>query len=227
MCAGQEMSNVTSRQKQFLGALGQKDVDNLTKEQASLLIDRLLAAEKQSGKTFPCPYCRKSFGPRPKRTKKCPHCGQTIYHICGRFLTASKVSTLNQKEWFKEERDNVKANIRDDWKDEQEFRREFKEKHTVGYLVKIGPDCVHASHIQSLLVLLEDAKTNPDMLPPYDGCCHDTCECEYKPVTADRVPKRTRVAEIVKSTSKPHRKTGCLGLVLFVLIFVATCTLLW
>ncbi len=220
------MSNATNKQKQFLGALGHKDVVNLTKEQASQLIDQLLNVERQSGKTFPCPYCRKSFGPRPKRTKKCPHCGQTIYHICGTFLTESKVGDLNQKEWFKEERDNAKANIRDDWKDEQEFRREFKEKHTIGYLLKIGPNCPNAFHLQGLLVTLEDAKANPDMLPPYDGCRHDTCECEYEPVSADMVPKRTRVAELVKSAPKQRKKSGCL-LALLLLVVVTACTLWW
>ncbi len=223
----QEMSNATTRQKQFLRALGHRDVANLTKEQASQLIDRLLEVEKQSGKTFPCPYCRKLFGPRPKRTKKCPHCGQTIYHICGKFLIESQVGDLNQKEWFKEERDNVKVNIRDDWKDEQEFRREFKEKHTVGYLVKIGPNCPHASHLQGLLVTLEDARAKPNMLPPYDGCRYDTCQCEYEPVSADEVPKRTRVAEWVESAPKQRQKSGCLGLVLFVLLIATACTLWW
>lgn len=219
------MNKITSRQKQFLGTLGHKDVAQLTKEQASQLIDRLLNVEKQSGKTFPCPYCRKPFGPRPKRTKKCPHCGQIIYHICGKFLTESKVGDLNQKEWFKEERSNVKENIRDDWRDEQEFRRECKEKHTIGYLLKIGPNCTDASHLQGLLVTLEDAKANPDMLPPYDCCRYDTCECDYEPVSADEVPKRTRVAELVQRTPKQSQKSGCLGLVLFLLLLVTVCAL--
>lgn len=219
------MSNVTTRQKQFLRALGHKDVANLTKEQASQLIDRLLEAEKLSNKTFPCPYCRTPFGPRPKRSRKCPHCAQTIYHICGKFLTEPQLADLDQKEWFKEERDNVKANIRDDWKDEQEFRHEFKEKHTVGYLLTIGPNCQHAFHLQGLLVVLEDAKANPDLLPPYDGCLHNACECEYEPVSAAEVPRRTRVAEWIGNTPKQKRKAGCLGLALVLILMATACTL--
>lgn len=221
------MSDATTRQKQFLRSLGHKDVANLTKEQASQLIDRLLEAEKQSGKKFSCPYCKQAFGPRPKRTKKCPGCGQNIYHIYGRLLTESQLGDLNQKEWFKEQRDNVKANVRDDWKDEQEFRRDFKEKHMVGYLLKIGPNCPHAAHLQGLLVTLEDARARPDILPPYDGCRHDTCECEYEPVSAPEVPKATRVAELVGGAPEQRQRDGCFGLALLGVLVVTACTLWW
>jgi hypothetical protein len=202
----------TTRQKQYLRQLGQKEVQGLTKEQASDLIDRLIEEEKRSGRQFPCPYCKQKFGPRPKRTKKCPHCGKTIYHICGKFLTESQVGNLNQNEWFNEERENVKESIRDDWREEQKFRKDFKEKLWVGYLLRIGPNCPHAAHLNGLLVLAEDAKANPDLLPPYDECRHDTCECEYELVSAHEVPRGTRVAEIVGQERK--RKAGCLGVLM-------------
>lgn len=202
----------TTRQKQYLRQLAHKEVDRLTKDQASELIERLFEEERRSGRQFPCPYCKQRFGPRPKRTKKCPNCGKTIYHICGKFLTQSQVGDLNQKEWFKEERENVKENIRDDWRDEQEFRREFKEKHTVGYLLKVGRNCPHAAHLNGLLVTLEDAKANPHLLPPYDQCRHETCECEYEPVSSHELPRATRVAEMVGQQLK--HKAGCLGVLL-------------
>lgn len=207
------MSNpITTRQKQYLRQLGQKAVEGLSKEQASELIEQVLEKEKISGRQFPRPYCKQEFGPRPKRTKKCPHCGKTIYHICGKFLTESQVGDLNQKEWFKEERENVKENVRADWREEQEFQREFKEKHTIGYLLRIGPNCPHAAHLNGLLVMLEDAKANADLLPPYNECQHDTCKCEYKPVSAHEVPRGTRVAEMAGQQSK--HKAGCLGVLL-------------
>jgi hypothetical protein len=103
------MAAATKRQKQFLRALGHKSFDGLTKDRASTVIDELLKAEKESGKTFPCPYCKKRFGPRPKRTKKCPSCKQTIVHLSGKFYTQEKVEELNQKEWLQDTRKDTRT----------------------------------------------------------------------------------------------------------------------
>jgi hypothetical protein len=108
------MADATNRQKQFLRQLGQKSVEGLTKERASSLIDELLQAEKASGKTFPCPYCKKPFGPRPRRTTKCPSCGQTITHLSGKFYTADKVDEINQKEWLNDSRKYNRELTKDD-----------------------------------------------------------------------------------------------------------------
>ncbi|NLS90897.1 MAG: hypothetical protein GXX96_01750 [Planctomycetaceae bacterium] len=191
------MGDATTRQKQYLRRLGHKEVGNLTKEKASELIEELLEVERRSGKQFACPYCNGKFGPRPKsRKKKCPNCGKTFYHIVGKFYTADGVDKLNQEEWYKESRDMVKDSVREDWKEENEYRRQFKEQDSVGYLVKAGPNCPHAANVDGLLVLLEDAKKHPEMLPPYEECRYNTCECEFDLVSADEVPRKTRVAQL-------------------------------
>ena len=194
----------TQRQKQFLRALGHKDFDGLIKESASALIDRLLAEEKASGKKFPCPYCKEMFGPRPKRTKKCPHCGNKIIHLSGRFYNEDQVNEMKQKDdtraqkqWLKESRQENRETVREDLKDEKSFRKEFGEPYFVGYLVQIGPQCVASAHLNGLLVLIDDAVNAIDLLPPYDECRHNTCECDFEPVTAQEVPKKARVAELV------------------------------
>lgn len=229
------MSDATTRQKQFLRQLGHKGLDGLTKERASQLIDELLQAEKASGKTFPCPYCRKQFGPRPRRTKKCPSCGQTIVHLSGKFYTQAAVEEVDQKEWLKESRNDVKEDIKDDWREERSFRKEFGEIHFVGYILKIGPQCVSSRDLNGLLVRIEDAASTPGLLPPYDDCRHDTCECDFQPVSPGEVPKGTRVAEwsdptkqaklVSNSQSKAQsgqkkKTSGCAGLLLLGFSFV-------
>jgi hypothetical protein len=116
-------NTATSRQMQYLRQLGYKGGDKLTKQQASQLIDRLLADEKASGKTFPCPYCKAKFGPRPKREKKCPSCGNTIIHLSGKFYTQSDADAKYQKDWLKESRQDVKREVADEWKDERKYRK--------------------------------------------------------------------------------------------------------
>ena len=85
----------TAKQKQFLKRLGYAgDPKSLAKEHASQQIDILLKQERESGKQFPCPYCKAKFGPRPKRRKKCPHCGKSIVHLVGKFYTEQQVDEL-------------------------------------------------------------------------------------------------------------------------------------
>ncbi len=233
------MTDATTRQKQFLRQLGHKAFDGLTKERASQLIDELLQAEKASGKTFPCPYCKKHFGPRPRRTKKCPSCGQTIVHLSGKFYTQEAVEEVDQKEWLKESRNDVKEDVKDDWREERSIRKEYGEVHIVGYLLNIGPQCTSSHHLNGLLVKIEDAAAAPGLLPPYDECRHDTCECDFQSVSPSEVPKGTRVAEWsdpakqAKLQSVSHsnaqsaqkrKKSGCAGLLL--LCFSIACSLL-
>lgn len=201
------MAEATSGQKQFLRQLGHSSFDGLTKERASSLIDELLQAEKAAGKTFPCPYCKKPFGPRPRRTKKCPSCGQVIVHLSGKFYTQDKVDELNQKEWLNDSRKDNRDNVKEDWKDERSFRKEFDEVHTVGYIIKIGPACTSSQHLNGLLVTIEDANDTPELLPPFDECRHDTCECDYEPVSPNEVPKGTKIAEWSDPAKQAKLKT--------------------
>jgi hypothetical protein len=233
------MTDATLRQKQFLRRLGHKEVSKLTKAQASQLIDSLLADEKAFGKTFPCPYCKARFGPRPKREKKCPVCGNMIIQLCGKFYTEEQADNLYQKDWLKESRDDNRLNVRDDWKDERAFRRQFKEQVTVGYLTKAGKSCPHAKHVDGLLVLIEDAFDTPELLPPFDDCRHDTCECEYTPVSSHEMPRGTRVAEFVdpkikaKQTTRrtlpvsSQKKSGCASVLLLCMVLLVDVVAAW
>lgn len=168
----------TSRQKQFLRWLGHRNAEKLTKQQASRLIETLLAEEKESGKTFPCPYCKARFGPRPKRTKKCPSCGNTIIQLSGKFYTEKQADEHCQKDWFKDSRNAVKSETSQVWKEDRKFRKEFDESLFIGYSIEAGPSCPHAKYREGMLILIEDAYAAPELLPPFDGCRYDSCECD-------------------------------------------------
>ncbi|MFM9963599.1 MAG: hypothetical protein ACKV2Q_20520 [Planctomycetaceae bacterium] len=102
----------------------------------------------------------------------------------------------------------MKDIVRDDWEDERDFRREYKEKNFVGYLLRIGPGCPHASHLNGLLVVLEDAKANLELLPPYSECREETCQCEFELVSDDGVASGTRIAEMEGKPSRISRSTS-------------------
>ncbi len=157
------MSKAISRQKQFLKQLGHTADDQLTKEQASKLIDQLLATEKASGKTFPCPYCKKPFGPRPKRSATCPACKGKIIHMSGKFYTEEKAGALIQKDLFKEMCSSVKEEVREEWKDEKDIRKQYGDTHFVGYCCKL----VQNAPIQSISMGCSFTSKMPLMRPNY------------------------------------------------------------
>ncbi len=205
----------TSHQMQFLRQLGHKDGQKLTKQQASQLIDKLLAEETAAGKTFPCPYCKAKFGPRPRREKKCPSCGNTIIHLSGKYYTKAQADNKYQKDWLKESRQCTKQEVGDDWKEERKYRKEFGEPLIVGYSITAGPNCPHAKQLEGLLVLIEDAYDNLDLLPPFEECKHDLCECEFTAVMHGEVKKGTRVAEFNDSRLQAKlttRRTSPVGI---------------
>jgi hypothetical protein len=102
----------------------------------------------------------------------------------------------------------------------------------VGYSVKAGPSCPHAKYLEGLLILIEDAYDTPDILPPFDECRHDSCECEHNLMMANEVPRGTRVAEWAdkgqqaKQTTRrtspvsSQKKSGCASVLLFVLLLM-------
>ena len=218
------MSESTWRQRKFLKNLGFADGAKLTKRDASAMIDRLIQEREKAGATVPCPYCKRPVSPKDR---KCSHCGKPIYNICGKLYTEvgfKKQEALDaqrdEREWLKESRRDVREQVKEDWRDEQQYRREFHETDNVGYLLRIGPHC-DAAHLNGLLVMIEDAKADPGLLPPYDECREATCECEFELVSTEEVPKGTMVARravnsTAEATQKDRRKqehqSGCLSL---------------
>lgn len=219
---------ITQRQKQFLRQLGHRDFDNLTKSDASVLIDKLLAEEKASDRKFPCPYCKKLFGPRPQRSKKCPNCKKQIFHFTGKFYTEEQADTILQKRWLEESRKDNKETVKEDWREEKLFRKEFGDSVFVGYLIEIGEDCIQSQELDGTIVLIEDAFDTPELLPPYDECRHDSCECSFQAVSAEEVPRDAKIAEWaapedqarLKTRAKRSGKSGCAPVLLFAITVI-------
>ncbi len=189
------MRKATKLQLQFLRQLGYRSYDHLTQEEAHNLIKKLVKSERESNKTFPFPYCKKRFGPRPSHKKKCPSCGRTITHIAGKFYTDEKIEETKQNEWMRENQKCNASNVKDDWREEKKYRKEFHETDLVGYLIVVGSECSFTEYLNGVLVLIEDAFDTPSLLPPHKTCRHDKCECDYELVTRDEIPRGTKIAE--------------------------------
>lgn len=191
-------------QRQFLAALGCRDTSGMTIDSASAKITELLALEKASGATFPCPYCGSLFGPRPKhRKKKCPACQRIIVHVAGKFLTeeqyaaaVAKQKALSDAKWRKEQNQLTFADAKEAYREERSFRREFEDVHYVGWLIDAGPECKAAQALDGLLVLIEHAAVEPTFLPPYADCSEETCECDITLVRSSAVPPGTHVIRL-------------------------------
>ncbi|MGV3604876.1 MAG: hypothetical protein ACO1RA_00600 [Planctomycetaceae bacterium] len=237
----------TPRQKQFIRNLGGKVPSGLTKDEASALIDSLLLDEIDSGKTYPCPYCKVKFGPRPSRDSQCPNCKEKIVSLLGKLYTEEQAKAAANKEWLRECQQDNKTNVREDAKDEREFQQEFDETHLLGYIIRIGPHCNHVRDRNGLMVLLNDALHNPNWLPPYEGCDCDSCECDYEPVSEGQVPPGTRIVvpdapaatsiKVTRRSQQSNKSTSCaavalaflcvalVGMFLVIALFVAVALL--
>jgi len=178
----------TDKQLAFLKRLKYAGPAPRTKREASVLIDASKAKQakaKEAGKEF--------MG-----------------------LTASQAEKALQKDhrdWLKQLRSEICEQMKDDLSCQRELERDLRkyggldrEDEFAGWLLRIGEHCTETRHLNGLLVTTEDAKADPGLLPPYDTCREETCECEIDPVNVRDVPKGTRVAERVpeqEGTSAP------------------------
>jgi hypothetical protein len=186
-------TQATDFQKEFLQALGcsKRRMSTLSKQDASTLIDQLLASEKAAKKTFPCPYCGAPFGPRPKRSKTCPSCRQRIVHFSGHFYTEAQADDR--------QRHFILASVQADWKEERKTRRELGEPFHIGYTIHIEPSCPDSQHHHGTFVDMQDALKNPELLPPYKTCRRSRCACYIEDATEYDIPKPPSVSASVAS----------------------------
>lgn len=90
-----------------------------------------------------------------------------------------------QKDWEHKSRQSTKRRVSEAWSDERKYRKEFVNPLILGYRITAGKNCPHAKPYDGSTFLIEDVYDEPDLLPPYEGCEYDTCECEYTRVMTD------------------------------------------
>lgn len=119
-------------------------------------------------------------------------------------LNASEPSDPLQREWLfdclQENKRMVLDEVADDYRSRdmeiQQGGRAFIDLRLAGWIITIGRTCT-GKHLDGLLVRVQDALLDPELLPPYDTCDRDTCECEFNPVSLGDVPPGTRFVERV------------------------------
>jgi hypothetical protein len=166
----------TAKQLAFLARLKYGGPPPKTKAEASVCIDELLEQKKL-----------KRMSPEQREAYE---------------LQRQKQGAREQKTWLRERRAEIREQIREDleWQRDSDPRRRL-----AGWILRIGPDCPDARHLDGLLVTTQDGKNDPSLLPPYDSCRDATCTCEIEAVAVADVPKGTRVAE---RAPEPARKGG-------------------
>lgn len=101
----------------------------------------------------------------------------------------------HQTEWEKASRQSTKREVKESWREEQKYRKKHGKPSIVGYRITAGKNCPHAKPYDGSTFLIEDVYDEPDLLPPYEGCRHDICECTYTPATADQREKARIILE--------------------------------
>ncbi|QDU33054.1 hypothetical protein KS4_10950 [Poriferisphaera corsica] len=147
---------------------------------------------------------------------------------------AERVINKVHRDWLKERRKEIREQIKDDLGVQRDFEKDMRKcggldhkDEFAGWILIIGSECNHSKHLNRLLVAVNDAKTDLGLLPPYDTCLEETCECEIEPVTVRDVPKGTFIAERDLENQNHHEdkkkkksSTGCLTFLMLVLVMI-------
>ena len=175
----------SAKQLAFLKRLKYDGPSPKTKQDASAMIDQLLAAkaDKRQAEKLSTPAKQDAFLQRQSKQQ-------------------SRQRDKDHKAWLRERRQEIRQQTREDMRDQRRLERDLS-KHggmdrghaLAGWILRIGAHCEDAKHLNGLLVRAEDALADPGLLPPYDSCRKETCECEIDPVNAADVPRGTRIAE--------------------------------
>lgn len=191
----------TSKQKAFLARLKYAGPSPKTKEQASEIIDGILAS-----------------GHGSKKRSALRKTGQ---------VGGDNAAWLRERR--AEIREDVRENIADSRPTKREIA-EFGENgvyRLAGWIIRIGRYCDASKHLDGLLVPFKDGKVDYSLLPPYDTCRESTCECEVDAVEAGQVPRGTRIAEKAGGKIQHGSKRSGVRSVVWLMIVVALIWLLW
>jgi len=198
----------THLQVEHLRNLGYAAPESLNREQAAVMISKLLADEERSGNVkLACPNCGAVIGTRPKQAQTpCKSCGKVIYQINGKLYNAEQKNTYelaesqNRRRWMQNKRDRFVQKIRELETNNQKLRsdksttpEQRRARTVIGVRVKMGPAC-RGRGIDGREYTLVQVNKDPNLLPPYTSCVEDDCDCTVSFLTdADAVSIRSGV----------------------------------
>ena len=126
-----------------------------------------------------------------------------------------------RRDWWREQRAYAKREIRDSLP--QKFGGDLFVK---GFVIHVGNACRHAAHLNDTFVPLDMAFRNPSLLPPYQGCDFETCDCYFEQVLeGDRMSRHLR-RQIGKMERRVLRRPGrhrLLRGILWLAVLLAVC----
>ena len=89
------------------------------------------------------------------------------------------MKSTQQTTWERDSRKSTSSEVKESWKNEQQYRKKEGKPHIVGYRIQAGARCPHAKPYDGMTFLIEDVFDEPDLLPPYEGCQYGSCKCAY------------------------------------------------
>lgn len=162
-----------------------------------------------------CPYCDCEIQPKPKRKKKCPHCGQPVFVRAGKLMTefGAVVHDEEQQAAYDRAIDGIpeqqayeasRPRQDDEVADDRAAQIVLDKKHAAAFLkgfqspegVALYPFIAIFAKQDSFCcdacrkrhgVLIPTAECTPEMLPPFDDCTNwiHGCRCEFNAVNPD------------------------------------------
>ena len=129
-----------------------------------------------------CPYCKRPLDPKPKRSKKCPHCQKQIYVKKGILYTEEQ-----HEELLKNERLELVRTFREI---NQKNIQKYKQSGVVKYfeILAAGENsCSFCRKMNGKKILVDSAINDPNLVPPFDQCTgvYGYCRCTTAPVVEE------------------------------------------
>ncbi len=181
----------THQQVEYLRNLGYTKPESLDREQAEIMIKKLLADEERSGNVkLACPNCNATLAVRPKQPQTpCKSCGKLIYQINGKLYNAEQkneyelMMSQHRRRWMQTKRELFVRKIREIDANNQKLRsdpsttpEQRRTRTIVGIRVKMGSAC-RGRGMDGRECTLVQVNKDPTLLPPYASCVEDDCDC--------------------------------------------------
>lgn len=170
-----------------------------------------------------CPYCKSELKQPPKRTKKCPSCGNRVHALPdGRYVTETEHAQYAQakaRDHREKQHRAYRAQVL------SELREARRSGLVVGIQILASDDsCPYCKRMHGQTISLDSAIMNERLRPPFDQCTNEVCTCTYTEVLAS-LPSSPQRARSGVATGR-HTRSGCLVLVVVGFLLLPSLVLL-